>query len=92
MANKPYNLMTPAERTADRIAKNKAIDAKVAPVLKAQASGKSLAGALEARRLARGLDKAVGIPEFMMKSFDEVINMDAAEFRRDIFALLKGGK
>lgn len=30
--NKPYSQMTPAERIADRIAKNRAIDAKVASV------------------------------------------------------------
>ena|ERR1700723_1933099 len=97
IVKKPYHLMTPSERIAARIASNKQIEKKVEPVLRMQKAGNNLVNSLEARKLALQLDASLqsypdgkgGLPNFILKSFDEVVNMNYETFKKEIFSRSK---
>jgi hypothetical protein len=57
---KPYHLMTPAERLADRITKNKQIEANVTPVLNLRSAGKQVRNAVAITAGLRRLQKEMG--------------------------------
>ena len=69
--SKPYSEMTPAERTLDRIAKNREIDARVEQTLKEKKSKKARR---EVVKLSRDLNTLrAGLPADAKKDFDEVL-------------------
>jgi len=71
--NKPYTQMTPAERIADRIAKNKEVDARAAAVVARRRAVDNVRTAVKVRRLSRKLDRSLrqttgeGLPQPLLK-------------------------
>jgi hypothetical protein len=81
--NKPYHLMTPAERLADRIAKNREIDQKAA----AEPPKPAKASARTSRKAATSNDAAIaarqGAVRSKLEQFQKIKNQQGIDAASD---------